>query len=122
MKTSKLLSIWAIISIVVGIALCNIPWGDPEGFHGTGFPVAVVMWQHGIDYPNVFAFVLNPLLVFAVGGILILLWKVAARSNWMHFTILVAVALGVIVTVNVIRIRSAKAQNTLLDDLRLKNK
>ena len=78
---------WAVLSGCLGLALSFVPWGSSSGFHGTGFPVFVVAWDRSpttgrlIDFPNVFGYVLNPLLVFVAG---FLLWFVC----WLVYALL----------------------------------
>lgn len=69
-------------SVAVGLALSFVPWGNPTGFHGKGFPIASEMWdrspQHAgrlVDYPNPYAVVLNSLVVFVVGALLMYAWR-----------------------------------------------
>jgi hypothetical protein len=76
---SGVLGIWLGVSFVGGMWLTQIPWGEPDGFHGTGFPFAQVYWDirpetgRMIDYPNVFAPALNVVSVFLTGTAAILL-------------------------------------------------
>jgi len=78
MKLKILLLIWALISLALGIGFTFIPWGDPQGFHGTGFPFASVYWDyidgatHPTDYPNPYAPFLNVGAFLIVGLILIM--------------------------------------------------
>lgn len=44
-----------IASLVVGLLLSFISWGDENGFHGKGFPFAIVYWEKGKDFNNYFA-------------------------------------------------------------------
>jgi hypothetical protein len=85
------LGLWFLISVVLGVIACTIPWGPPDRFHGTGFPIPVVMWDkppgrdHLIDYPNIFAIVLNPLLFFIVGLLLWTLWRMGCWAvRWLR--------------------------------------
>jgi len=77
LKLRNLLVIWAFISIVLGVAATQIPWGDPDGFHGTGFPFASVYWDYvgdadrPIDYPNPYAPILNAATFLLFGSICI---------------------------------------------------
>jgi hypothetical protein len=82
------LGIWLAVSLVAGTWLTRIPWGEPDGFHGTGFPFAQVYWDlrpetgQMIDYPNIFALVLNIAAVFAVGAAVIYLsWLIVVVSR-----------------------------------------
>jgi hypothetical protein len=74
----NLLLIWAFLSFALGFGVTQIPWGDPDGFHGTGFPFAQVYWDYigdakrPIDYPNPFALILNSAVFLVVGSIVIL--------------------------------------------------
>lgn len=76
-KSGKLLLLWALISIALGVGLTQIPWGDPKGFHGTGFPFAAVYWDyiegstHPRDYPNSYAPIMNSVVVFLIGSLVI---------------------------------------------------
>jgi hypothetical protein len=89
-RHSRLLN-WLLISAFMGIGMSHIPWGEPSGFHGTGFPVFVVAWDRSptngqfIDFPNPLGFVLNPLLIFLTGLGAALLFRglsaVIARSR-----------------------------------------
>lgn len=78
MKLSSLLVVWLVISVLASIPLEFVSWGDPGRIHGQGFPLPTVIWdrQDGsgptVDFLNPLAFVLNPLLIFVVGTILIL--------------------------------------------------
>ena len=71
-----------LIAGVIGLA---IPWGNPDGFHGTGIPFASVYWDkpHGtmIDYPNPLAFILNPALGGIVGFCVWLVIKFARKAR-----------------------------------------
>lgn len=85
-RLGKLLLLWALIAIALGIGLTQIPWGDPEGFHGTGFPFAAVYWDHidgsmhPTDYPNPFAPILNSVAIFLIGSVVISAgWWVGVR-------------------------------------------
>ncbi len=85
LKLNSLILIWSIISVALGLGFTYIPWGDPEGFHGTGFPFASVYWdkigaaKHSVDYPNPFAPLLNIAAFFLIGAIVIgSVWYVAA--------------------------------------------
>ena len=74
----NLLLIWAFLSFPCGFGVTQIPWGDPDGFHGTGIPFAHVYWDHigdaepPIDYPNPFAPILNSAAFLIVGSIAIM--------------------------------------------------
>lgn len=77
LRLRNLLVIWAFTSIVLGVAATQIPWGDPNGFHGTGFPFASVYWDYvgdadrPIGYPNPYAPILNAATFLVVGSICI---------------------------------------------------
>jgi len=74
----------APILLIAGFLCTFIKWGNPTGFHGTGFPFASVYWDKAnnysgkshlpdtvfIDFPNPFAFILNP-IAFLIVGLLI---------------------------------------------------
>lgn len=85
MKNRKALLILVAMSIVAGTGLSNIPWGNPAKFHGTGFPFPIVMWDVNpgtgrmSDYPNAAGILLNILLVFVAGGILLLISRAISR-------------------------------------------
>jgi hypothetical protein len=72
-----LIMIWAPVSVALGVGCTQIPWGNSRGFHGTGFPFAVVYWDYigsstqPIDYPNPYAPILNSIACFVVGTIAI---------------------------------------------------
>lgn len=69
---------WTPLSVVLGIACTQIPWGNSEGFHGTGFPFAAVYWDYvdaskgPIDYLNPYAPMLNSIACFVVGSMIII--------------------------------------------------
>lgn len=84
---NKLIKRGAIFSIVAGIISSYIPWGDSKGFHGTGTPVPIVMWDKSptsgelIDFPFVYAPLLNILIFVVLSTVLLtLLWLV---WNWL---------------------------------------
>ena len=91
MKLSRLLVAWLVISVIVSIPLDFLDWGNPEGFHGSGFPFSTVFWERDrvtggmVDFPNPLAFLLNPLVIFIAGAILIFLGcrmrRFSRRSN-----------------------------------------
>lgn len=64
---------WLVISLVAGLGLSEIPWGNPGSFHGKGMPVPVEIWDHLsgreelVDFPNPYGVFLNMGLVF-LGG------------------------------------------------------
>ncbi len=72
------LGIWLGVSFVTGMWLTKVPWGNSDGFHGTGFPFAQVYWDRGretgqmIDFPNPLAPALNVAAVFIAGTVTIL--------------------------------------------------
>ncbi|MEK7953104.1 hypothetical protein [Luteolibacter soli] len=72
------LGIWLCVSLVAGMCLTQVPWGKPDGFHGTGFPFAQVYWDlrpgtgQMIDYPNPLAPALNVAAVAVTGAAVIL--------------------------------------------------
>ena len=74
----NLLLIWAVVAIALGVGATQIPWGDPEGFHGKGFPFASVYWDYRngakdpVDFPNPFAAILNSAAFLITGSKLIL--------------------------------------------------
>lgn len=74
-----ILKIWALMALVLGVVASNIPWGDPEGFHGTGFPFAGVYWDYiddtasPRDFPNPIAPILNALAFFTAGSVAIVI-------------------------------------------------
>jgi|GEM_PF-6368183 len=73
MKTmTKLKVFFCAIMMAIGFACGFIPWGNPNAFHGVGFPFAQVYWEHGLDYPNPFAPFINA-LVFLILALVILL-------------------------------------------------
>jgi len=67
-----------MLSILLSIVSSNIPWGEADGFHGTGVPFASVYWDYKegynspIDYPNPLAPFLNCITIFSIGMILII--------------------------------------------------
>jgi hypothetical protein len=77
MKSVPFPVIWLPAAIVLGWVGCAIPWGEPDGFHGTGIPFAIVLWDEPkgsdcfLDRPNPLAIIENPPLVYLVG---ILIW------------------------------------------------
>jgi hypothetical protein len=80
------LGLWLGVSVVAGMWLTQIPWGEPDGFHGTGIPFAQVYWDRRpgtgqmIDYPNSFAPALNIAAVSIAGAAVIL-------SAWWSLTL-----------------------------------
>jgi len=50
-----------IISAYVGAMGSTISWGNPNGFHGTGWPVPIVSWDNGLPYFSPVGWVVNPL-------------------------------------------------------------
>ena len=74
-----LLGIWVFLSFVLGIGVSQIPWAEPDGFHGKGFPFAIVYWDYAgdskvpKDYPNLLAPILNITAFLIVGSIVILM-------------------------------------------------
>jgi hypothetical protein len=76
-KLRNLFLIWAPFSIVMGVGFTTIPWGNPNGFHGIGFPFASVYWDSIdrpgklVDYPNPYAPILNSAAFFLVGSVFI---------------------------------------------------
>ena len=85
----NIILIWALLSIVLGLLSSRVPWGDSEGFHGVGLPVASVYWDYSgerggpVDYPNPYAPVLNILAFFVVGAGL--LWVVCRAAFLYRF-------------------------------------
>lgn len=89
----KLLGIWLVISILIGLPLCCVPWGKPGAFHGRGFPFPIFALEINGDtggltdfiYP--ISLVLNPLLIFILGAVPIILsrcwqrWRRRCISN-----------------------------------------
>jgi hypothetical protein len=81
------------VAIALGVAATQIPWGDPEGFHGKGFPFASVYWEYRngakdpVDFPNPFAAILNSVAFLIIGStaLLAIHWIAAGvrklRSN-----------------------------------------
>ena len=69
--------VWLAVSFILGGLGSFIEWGKPSGFHGTGFPVPIVLWDQPpgsdrlLDYPNPFGYLENPVLIFLTG---ILAW------------------------------------------------
>ena len=76
-KLRSLILVWTPLSLLLGFGFTQIPWGDPEGFHGTGVPFASVYWDYvdgatqPIDYPNPIAPLLNAAAFFIIGSIAI---------------------------------------------------
>jgi hypothetical protein len=64
-----------ILGGCLGFAGSFLSWGEADGFHGVGFPFAVVYWDQGKDYPNVWGYGFN--IVCGVIGCLLLV--LAAR-------------------------------------------
>lgn len=67
------------IPVLLGVVLTNISWGDPDGFHGTGFPFARVYWDNGLDHPNPYALLLNIAVVAIFLTILRLIFLAVRR-------------------------------------------
>jgi len=53
---------WFIFCLLCGFKANAIEWGDPNGFHGTGYPFPTTMWDRptGGDYP--LDYVIPPLM------------------------------------------------------------
>lgn len=57
-------------SAVLAAIVSSIKWGEPDGFHGRGFPFASVYWDKDLttgrflDYPNPLAPVMNFVVIF----------------------------------------------------------
>jgi hypothetical protein len=77
MISVKKFVIWLIpVSLFLGWTLSFVKWGDHTGAHGLygrGIPFPSVLWdnppQNGgrfVDYPVPLAFILNPLVIYAV--------------------------------------------------------
>jgi len=68
-----LLILWFPISIVLGLAASNIPWGNPNQTHGIGLPIPAVIFKKlpgetaFTDYPAPLALILNPIVILAAG-------------------------------------------------------
>ncbi|RBP35847.1 hypothetical protein DES53_11913 [Roseimicrobium gellanilyticum] len=79
--------LWFLASIVLGSMCSAIRWGTEDRFHGTGFPIPIVMWDKPpggdqfIDYVSFAGLILNPLFVFLTGLFYWGLWSVA-RWTW----------------------------------------
>lgn len=79
MKRRRFPVIWLPIAILLGWIGCAIPWGKPTGFHGTGLPIPVAIWDKPkgsdqfLDYPNPWGLVEKPLVLYGAG---ILAWGV----------------------------------------------
>jgi hypothetical protein len=86
MKSLRFPIIWLPASMISGWIECMIPWGKSTGFHGTGMPIPMVLWdkpngrQDFLAYPNPLAVVENPLLVFLVG---ILFWGLYSCARFL---------------------------------------
>ena len=102
MKRKRSLIALSIAAALIGIVSTFIPWGDPDGFHGQGFPVASVMWDKAsnyyehpapsdghIDFPNPLAIILNPIIYWIlfltlwgmIEGILFLIRRARRQSQ-----------------------------------------
>jgi hypothetical protein len=68
-----------LVSSFLGIVGSWIPWGDKAGFHGTGQPVPVVIWDQGKDYLNFAGEIENP-LVCVIAGFLLYFIFLTARA------------------------------------------
>lgn len=84
----ELLLGWLVISLVAGLGLSEIPWGNPGSFHGKGMPVPVVIWDHLsgreglVDFPNPYGVFLNAGVVFIGGWTIWLLgWLLVSRRK-----------------------------------------
>lgn len=78
-----------VAGFLAGFVGCFIPWGAADRLHGTGFPIAVVLWDVKggamIDYPNPLAYLLNPALGVAFSGLVyVLLRGVLALRKTSH--------------------------------------
>jgi hypothetical protein len=75
--------VWCVASLLIGIGISFIPWGDPSGYHGIGYPAFIVAWQRTpptnelLDFPNPLAIIFNPAFVFLTGILIWLLFRVA---------------------------------------------
>ena len=82
---------WFLLSVGLSFIGNTIPWGREDGFHGTGLPIANVIWDRPpdrdrlIDYPNPLALILNPVLIFVAGLPLWLVgWLAWRLLRWMR--------------------------------------
>jgi hypothetical protein len=72
-KLGTFLVWWGPASVVIGAVCCHIPWGSPGRLHGKGLPIPAVIWDRPtgsaqfLDYPNPWAYLLNPLILLIAG-------------------------------------------------------
>jgi len=73
------------LGLITGIVGLTLSWGDPAGFHGTGLPIPLVYWDNPsgtmVDYPNSFAYILNPLIGVILGITVWIAAKFYKRSD-----------------------------------------
>ncbi|BCU79325.1 hypothetical protein llg_40400 [Luteolibacter sp. LG18] len=68
--------LWFLFWLGCGVVGNFIEWGDPAGFHGTGWPLAHVMWDRPrggdrlVDYVNPCMAGVNIAAALLVGGLL----------------------------------------------------
>jgi len=82
--------LWLVSCVVLGLLGSTIQWGDPDGFHGTGWPIPMVMWDrpagsdHFLDYPNPAGGLLNVLVLMIAGlvfrGVFVLMKRIFRRE------------------------------------------
>jgi hypothetical protein len=76
----KIFWLWFSVCFISGIAACWIPWGEPDGFHGQGFPVPIVCWDKDLNgqflpYESFWGLLLNPIAYGIAGStIWLLVW------------------------------------------------
>jgi hypothetical protein len=69
----KQIAIIFATSCLVGVILSYVPWGDPKGIHGQGFPFPTVFWDRSsitgrfVDFVSPWGLALNPLAVTVLG-------------------------------------------------------
>jgi hypothetical protein len=81
------LGIAALLGGLAGIAGSFIPWGSPDRLHGVGIPIATALWDAPsgtvIDYPNPWAYIINPVLVSLAAcfifGCAHLTWRISQK-------------------------------------------
>lgn len=77
--------LWFLFCLLCGISGNFVQWGNPNGFHGTGFPISHVMWDrpkgsdHLVDFVNPYMIFVNVGLVLLAGWLVWLLVRLVFR-------------------------------------------
>jgi hypothetical protein len=69
--------IWSVLAVILGVMGDFILFGDLYGFHGVGAPIPIVLFDEGSDFPNSLGVVENPIVIWLLGVISMMVLKVA---------------------------------------------